>query len=242
MIVKAIIFDIYETLLNVTIHSPEDREELWQKLYARFFNKNSCISFQAFSEECDRLISWQHEQSKNRGVMFPEINWEEIVKLALPEVLKLRDNQFEDFIFQQSRVWHSVEMRRQTAEFLKFAINNGVVLGIASNCQNYTLRELEFALKQFDLSMDIFEPEICFYSFKYGFSKPNPHVFQILNARLERMGIKPHEIMMVGDSIENDIIQPRRFGWNWWLLSDSKLDLYDNSGNWDELKSKILMG
>lgn len=242
MATKAFIFDIYKTLLNVTIHTPEEREELWQKLYVRFFGKNAFISFQAFSEECDRLISWQHEQLKSRGIIFPEINWEEIVKLALPEVLNLKESEFDDFIFQQSRVWHSVEMQPEVADFLKFAKSKGAILGIASNCQNYTLRELEAALKQFGLSMGIFESDLCFYSYRYGFSKPNPHVFRILNIRLENMGIKPHETMMIGDSIENDILPSRQFNWDYWLINDIKLDLYENSGTWNELKSKIKMG
>ncbi|MCX7871918.1 MAG: HAD family hydrolase [Verrucomicrobiae bacterium] len=242
MKIKAIIFDIYKTLLDVIFHSPEQQEELWQELYTRFFNKKPFVSFQFFSQECDRLIGWHHEQLKNRGIIFPEVNWEEIVKLALPEVVNLRDDEFDEFIFLQSRVWHSVNMCSDAIDFLKFAKGNGIALGIASNCQNYTLREMQDALEKHGMSMNIFKSDLCFYSFKYGFSKPDPHVFCILTTMFEREDIKPHEILMVGDSIENDIIPARRFGWGWWLLSDSRLDLYENSGNWGMLKSKIQEG
>lgn len=242
MKIKAIIFDIYRTLLDVIIHTPERQEKLWQELYIRFFDKKPFISFQSFSKECDRLIAWHHEQLMKRGIMFPEVNWENIVKLALPEVLQLKEGEQEEFIFLQSRVWHSVEMYPGAEEFLKFVKENGALLGIASNCQNYTLREMRNVLEKHGLSMSLFNPDLCFYSFKYGFSKPNPHVFQLLNTRLEIVGVKPDEIMMVGDSIENDIIPARQFGWNWWLISDSKLDLYENSGTWGELKSRISVG
>ena len=58
----------------------------------------------------------------------------------------------------------------------------------------------------------MFDPELRFWSFENGFSKPDPHVFRILTARLEARGISPSETLMVGDRFDNDIEPARAHG------------------------------
>ena len=65
----------------------------------------------------------------------------------------------------------------------------------------------------------VFEPDLCFWSYRHGFSKPDPHVFRILTARLEARGLRPAEILMVGDRLDNDIEPARAHGWLTWRLA-----------------------
>jgi putative hydrolase of the HAD superfamily len=103
---------------------------------------------------------------------------------------------------------------------LKFLHQRGVVLGIESNCQPYTLLEMDEALSSVGLAMDIFEPRLRFLSFENGFSKPDPYVFRLLGARLRLLGIRPGEALVVGDHKVNDIAAARAQGFQTWHLTD----------------------
>ena len=61
--------------------------------------------------------------------------------------------------------------------------------------------------------MDLFERDLCVLSFEHGFSKPDPHVFRILTARLLAGGIRPGETLMVGDRLDNDILPEAAQEW-----------------------------
>jgi putative hydrolase of the HAD superfamily len=97
------------------------------------------------------------------------------------------------------------------------------------------LRELEKALATHALGMDLFESHLCFWSFEHGFSKPDPHVFQILTARFAALGISPREILMVGDRLDNDIEPAKAQGWRTWQFGPAA------DGDWAGLR-EILSG
>ena len=119
------------------------------------------------------------------------------------------------------------------AECLRELNAKGVLLGIASNSQAYTLRELETALQGAGLNLSTFDRDVRFWSFENGFSKPDPHVFRILTARLEARGFSPAETLMVGDRLDNDIEPARAFGWQTWhLVSKTQAG---QAGNWRDL-------
>jgi FMN phosphatase YigB (HAD superfamily) len=106
---------------------------------------------------------------------------------------------------------------------------------LASNAQAYTLRELDAALDGSGLSRAIFEPDLCFFSFAHGFSKPDPHVFRLLTARLRARGIPPHETLMVGDRLDNDIAPARTQGWQTWQLKSPPEPGAGPGGDWAAL-------
>jgi FMN phosphatase YigB (HAD superfamily) len=119
------------------------------------------------------------------------------------------------------------------AECLRQLNDRGVLLGIASNSQAYTLRELTTALHGPGLNLSMFDRELRFWSFENGFSKPDPHVFRILTARLETRGIRPAETLMVGDRLDNDIEPAQAQGWKTWHLVATRQS--GPSGNWPQL-------
>jgi hypothetical protein len=89
------------------------------------------------------------------------------------------------------------------------------------------------ALQGAGLNLSQFDREVRFWSFENGFSKPDPHVFRILTARLEARGIRPAETLMVGDRLDNDIEPAQAFGWQTWQLVPVKQNA--KSGNWHDL-------
>jgi FMN phosphatase YigB (HAD superfamily) len=97
------------------------------------------------------------------------------------------------------------------------------------------LHELDTALDSAGLSYRIFSTSLCFYSFDHGFSKPDPHLFRLLTVRLRARGISPHEILMVGDRMNNDIAPARAQGWQAWHFNTQGSAPGKPEGNWSQL-------
>ena len=122
---------------------------------------------------------------------------------------------------------------------LRRCVQRGIVLGIASNAQAYTLRELQVALKKARLNLGIFQADLTFWSFQNGFSKPDPYVFQTLRARLQNRRIASSETLMVGDREDNDLGPAKTVGWRIWQFSECSENA--NRGNWESL-ARFLFG
>ncbi len=217
MNIPAIIFDIYGTLLEVG-PPPADADARWQRLFANLLHSQTRLSRLDFYVATNRLIARHHEASRARGIPWPEVQWPAVVAEVLPELRRLSRAEQDEFLFRQVQTGHTPRMTAETAAALRALKQRHSLLGIASNAQAYTLRELREALTAHGLGMDLFERELCFWSFEHGFSKPDPHVFQILTARLETRGVRPAETLMVGDHYDNDIEPARAYGWRTWQL------------------------
>jgi FMN phosphatase YigB (HAD superfamily) len=126
------------------------------------------------------------------------------------------------------------------APVLRECVRRGILLGIVSNAQAYTLRELRLALNHASLDPAIFQADLTFWSFQHGFSKPDPHVFQILGARLQNRGIEISAALMLGDRADNDILPARAAGWRTWQFAATP----DGSsrGDWKVLAGALFEG
>lgn len=212
---RAFIFDVYGTLLEVG-SPPTDADQGWQELWRETFGTPAELSRLEFSVQCGRLIAERHARARERGIGYPEVCWPSIVTQALPALAQAPADRLESFILRQIALGHSVSLTLETVALLRWLASRQVLLGIASNAQAYTLRELRERLEAHGLGLDLFEPDLCFWSYEHGFSKPDPHVFQLLSARLEVRGISPAAAVMVGDRLDNDVEPARRHGWQTW--------------------------
>lgn len=82
--------------------------------------------------------------------------------------------------------------------------DRGFTLGIASN--------FDARLRRILAGHEVLAacPHV-FVSSEVGFAKPAQGYYRGVEARL---GVRPEEILIVGDDFENDVAAPRRFGWN----------------------------
>ena len=144
----------------------------------------------------------------------------------------------DEFLVRQVQASRTIELTAGTAALLRWLRERGLPLGIVSNAQAYTWRELELALAVHGLDLSLFERELCFLSFEHGFSKPDPHVFRILTARLEARGIRPAEILMVGDRLDNDIAPAQAHGWRVWHLTADDPGP-GPGGSWRKLRGRL---
>lgn len=234
MRIQAIIFDIYGTLLQVG-PAPPDGEDRWKRLWKETLGIEPPLTRLDFSMACNGVVRQHHQAAHARGIAYPEILWPAIVREVVPQLASVSSEQQEAFILGQIRTDHVVRMKKETAEALQH-LKAKYLLGIASNAQAYTLRELSEVLAEHRLSMNLFDPELCFWSFQHGFSKPDPHVFQILSIRLEARGISRNQILAVGDRLDNDIEPARAQGWQTWHLSGPSAE---NSGGWADLLAAV---
>ncbi|MBM3888198.1 MAG: HAD family hydrolase [Verrucomicrobia bacterium] len=233
MRIRAVIFDIYGTLLEVA-PPPADAEARWNGLWREHFSAEPRLSLAEFAAACEQVVARDHAAARAAGIEFPEIYWPDVVAETVSGLASLSGPQRDEFMFRHAQLLHTVRFAAGAAGTLRQLARDGCLLGLASNCQPYTVRELDLALASAGLARDIFTPALCFRSFEHGFSKPDPHVFRLLTVRLRTLGISPAETLMVGDRLENDIEPARAQGWQTWR-SASVTDA-GRVGNWQALR------
>ncbi len=241
--IKAVICDVYHTLLSVEVIPADEGDELWRQ-FSR--SRSRCERFPSL-DEIERAtaleIARRHAVRRAGGELFPEIDWPDVLAGVLPapasrwvtaEKLAIADG--------HARCLRRTALMPGAAPFLRRCAHGGLALGLASNAQAYTRRELRDALDAAGLSDDHFSPDLTFLSYERGFSKPSPAVFGWLSERLARRGIAPAETLMVGDRVDNDIAPAEAAGWKTWRLCPSApADESGCAGSWSAL-GKTLFG
>lgn len=217
---RAVIFDLYGTLLEIG-PPPADAPEQWDRLWQAMLGPHRRVTLPEFAAQCEEVITREHAAGRAAGVPHPEVLWPNIVGEVLPELARLTPGTRDEFLFQHSRLRQTLRLMPGAADALRHLNRSGVTLGLASNCQPYSLRALDAALWSAGLTRNLFAPDLCFFSFEHGFSKPDPHVYRLLGARLGAHGMSPSEVVMVGDRADHDIAPARAQGFQTWHLSAS---------------------
>jgi len=236
--VRAVIFDVYCTILEVG-PPPADAAERWLALWRETFASPARLGWVEFGAACRQVVAREHEAARGVGISRPEVYWPEVLGAVLPELAGLDPVGRDDFMLRQIGLGHTVRLMPGAEAVLRGLRRRGLRLGIASNAQPYTLRELGSALAGADLAMKLFDPGLIVWSFEHGFSKPDPHVFRILGARLRAVGITPADTLMVGDRPDNDIAPARAQGWQTWHLTAAP---GPDAGDWSQLAARLGLG
>lgn len=226
--VKAVIVDVYQTLLEVG-HYEGDRELAWTELCREYFGGSPEMTLEHLAERCRHLVSEDHAQAHHVGVVHPEVIWADVMRRALPAFASLPGERAEDFLFHHIQLLRTLSLAPDCTRLLRLCRERGIVLGIVSNAQPYTLRELDGLLRTGGESLEVFQRDLCVWSFENGFSKPDPYVFRLLAFRLQRRGIRPEETLVIGDRRDNDIEPSEAQGFQTWWINGSP------EGNWQAL-------
>jgi len=234
--IRAVIFDVYNTLLGVA-QPPPDAGLRWDALWRELFGACARLSLADFGADCARVVAREHACAKAAGIPHPEVFWPDIVAEVVPETAGLAERGRAEFVYRQMGLTRVVRLESHVATVLRGLHRGGRACGIASNAQAYTLRELDEALHAAGIAPGLFVPELCFWSFAHGFSKPDPHVFRLLTARLRARGVWPHETLMVGDRVDNDIEPARAQGWQTWQITATAAASWALLANWLEERS-----
>ena len=233
MKIRAVIFDIYNTLLEIGPPTAE-AETLWTELCRSALHAKPRLDLNRFGAACQKVIAREHAEARKSGIVYPEIFWPAVACEALPELARLKPNPLHNFLVKHAALQRSVRLMPGAASVLRALSREKKLLGLASNSQPYTLTELDGSLAGARLSRRIFKPELNFFSFEAGFSKPDPHVFRWLAARLGNFGVAAGETLIVGDRLDNDIepAHAQKFQ-TWHLTADSST--WTTDGDWKDL-------
>lgn len=194
---RAVLFDIYETLLTAIPLTPEARRCNLRLLASRYGIEPTLDLPEQFRSEVAR----RHQESP---FPYPEVDARKIWRCILPS---LRDpaafaEDYEDAVHPVRAVEGAKTVLRQLHEM-------NVLLGIVSNAQAYTHRLLERELGNVH---ECFDERLLGFSYQHLRAKPDPVLFQIAISPLIEHGCKPSDILMIGDSETNDIIPAQKLG------------------------------
>ena len=226
--VKAVIFDIYGTLL---ISSSGDidpatftEENMKKALEAGGFNLN-VINTAVYSFLLQQLpvkVASNQQELKLKGHPYPDIDifkvWNEMLAEAEREGLMQRSGMESlaetILVFEvlSNRVFPMPGMR-ETLQKLK---EKNIPLGIVSNAQFYTPILMNYFLTgQVHPSqhIDLFEPELSVFSYKELKAKPDVALFEkFIPGLKEKYGILPEETVFVGNDMLKDVYTAKNAG------------------------------
>ena len=230
--VKAVIFDIYGTLLvsaagDVGPDSAEDDESAFSMALADGgWDAVSGVVAGTWllREEIDKI----HADKKGAGILYPEIDilqvWQRVLlrlgfRTGEQELEKIRLTAL-SYECRINPVWPMPGLY-ETIACLR---DSGIIMGVLSNAQFYTPLLFEFFSKS-SLPGLGFNDDLLLFSYKEGRGKPSMELFTCLDERLRLMGIEPEQVLFVGNDMLKDIRPARAVGWKSALFAGDRRSL-----------------
>lgn len=206
--IRAVVFDLYGTLLisdaggerSCPEPDPEGMPELGDGLR--------------------KTIARHHKRRRAEGVPFPEVEirevWAEAMAAGGFPVPGRED--LERIILEHECRVHPVWPMPGAIELLGDLRARGMVMGIISNAQFYTLPVMEglFGAGLDDLG---FHPDLRVFSFEEGEGKPSLRLFETLRDSAAALGIDPSEIFYLGNDWKKDVLPARAVGFRTGLFA-----------------------
>jgi len=224
--IKAVIFDIYGTLLNTELCSLHDSLE-FQKAQVAAIKKvakehGMFFSAREFREKLMAEIRLQHGKDKDRGIKYPEVRIEELFSSVFQR-MKIVGNP-KALALEYYNICEGTSLYEGAKSVLAWLRNNNIPAGIHSNAQFYTEIDLKKKLGNID---ELFESSLIFYSYIPRISKPEEKFFEMLITGLARFEIKPKQTLFVGNDMRNDIFASYQHGFKTCLTINNKTVMRD---------------
>ena len=213
--IKGMIFDCYGTLID--INTDEDDYYTYDAVSKWLKYKGVQIDPDPLRSEYNSKIKDKMEASSER---YPEVRVEEIFAEICNEN-SIWENDTMSLGIETSMVFRSASLRRlrpfqESLEILKRY--KDIPMCLVSNGQRvFSEKELRF------LGLYEFFDHLIFSS-DVRYKKPDQRIFRIA---LERMELKPEEVLSFGDTLENDIIVPQEMGMKAMHIYDAWQSLLD---------------
>lgn len=202
MKIKAIVFDLYGTLID--IETDESMEEIYRAI-ANF------LTYEGIDLDPGtvRNLYWQimRQQKDNRHENYPEISvfsiWNELLRKQAVTSSPRRKHLAQVLI----KIFRGVSRKR-------LALYPNVRMVLEALCAEYPLALVSDAQREFALpemrTMDLngFFPRAVLSS-DYGFRKPDPRLFK---AALDLLKVRPKQAIYIGNDMYRDIYGAGRLG------------------------------
>ncbi|HWQ18346.1 MAG TPA: HAD family hydrolase [Methanotrichaceae archaeon] len=198
--VKGFIFDCYNTLLDVK--TDEDSLDTYKPVSNWLIYQGVRISPEEFMTEFKRMIG---TEMATRWEKYPEIKIESIFGRICKQHALWNIDEITMGV-ETSRTFRAGSLRKidvlhPSVRLLKEL--EGYPMCIVSNAQRvFTEPEIEYL----DLAKYF---KFIIYSSDFGHKKPDPRIFL---AAARQLGLKPEEVMSIGDTFDNDIAPASKLG------------------------------
>lgn len=240
--IRAVIFDVYGTLINYWRPGLDDKEQRPHFLKAACREVADRFGFSEFlidmnPEEAPEktlydlyhgCIALCHENAVKKGHGFPETKIEEVWSLILL-MLKRRGYDPEKALpgesgdagryFAYTYNFYSLgrELYPGVVDALTALKKNNIVLGIVSNAQFYTPIDLTLLVRDqsrgaYDDFNELFDPDLTFFSYEYNVAKPDTFLFRHLYDALYEYQILPQQTLFAGNDLVLDIEPAQQAG------------------------------
>lgn len=230
--IKAVIFDIYGTLIRLDTGDLDDSLKKEKKLIRAMDRLKRKYGIKGPSKDILRMYVNQirrvHKTKEGLGISYPEVKIDNIWKSVLRGVGHRAGIKR---IFKIAYDFHDFSGERRlydnTAYLLKELKGRGIKAGIVSNSQFYTeidmLRLLRRELRIHSI-YELFDKPLVFYSYRVGCSKPNMKSFNLLKRRLRKFRIRNSEVLYVGNDMLKDIYPAKKAGFKtcWFINKETK--------------------
>lgn len=233
---KAVLFDIYGTLLVsgtgdigvVAGGSPGDAAE--EACAAVGLERVGCPGDEVVAG-LKSQIQASHAAARTCGIEYPEVEitqiWERTVQ-ALARRGKLAGSFAK---LDPRRLSVEYEARSNptwtmpgAVETLAALRDQGLLIGIVSNAQFFTLELTELLLGGSRRALGI-DPELEFYSYRFGEGKPSERMYEAARRRLNQRGVAPEETLYIGNDLLNDVRPANRVGFRSALFAGDRRSL-----------------
>lgn len=206
--IRAVLFDLYGTLfvsgageVGTTAETSTD-----QRLLAAIRN--------------------HHEEAFASGIDYPEVDILAIWRNLAGGDESLVEMRALDHEWRSNPVWPMPG----AADMLRALRGRGLLLGIVSNAQFFTPPLFEALLGEDAESLG-FDEAACAWSYILRRAKPSPIVYQHAMKAWAQRGIRPGEILMVGNDMRNDVLAAAGCGLRTALFAGDARSLRLRSGS-----------
>jgi len=222
--VKGILFDVYGTLL---ISRSGDRDS-----HAVSHNQKRVLTGvlrrygiagtpENLMDSLRRAIENDHDSRRQKGIDHPEVD---IVRIW-QNVLGTDDTAWvKRFALEYEMVVNPVYPMPGLADLLSACRGQELLLGIISNAQFYTPRLLEGLLGA-SLDRCGFDPQLTFFSYRFGSAKPSCFMFELAAEIFSHRGIPAASVLYVGNDMCNDILPAKTVGFQTALFAGDRRSL-----------------
>ncbi|MBD3322601.1 MAG: hypothetical protein GF350_15985 [Chitinivibrionales bacterium] len=278
--IRAVIFDVYGTLINYWRPGFTDKETKNRSLLEAFKKTVSYFDAGPYLEKMNSghpveitvrdlyhgLIALKHEQGKEKGVEYPEVKIENIWMIIIMMLKRY------GYIPEERGLGNERQLAKCMAYYYNFhAIGGGlfprvteclqslkrqnIILGILSNAQFYTPIDLTLLFRdqsqgEIDDYLELFDDDLCFFSYTDGIAKPGGHMFRKLFDVLYEYHVLPSQTVFAGNDLLLDIHPAQEAGMRTaFFTGDSNCAFVHDLGGrivpdisfspWDGLSSRI---
>lgn len=211
--VRVILFDVYGTLLISAsgdieaAHVPDPERFFTEAVHAAGLRAKG-----ALGAKLREKIQHRHALARAAGSDYPEVDilslWRELAEELLIDVPD--EQQLGRLAIEYEGRVNPVWAMPGFPEVVS-ALSPHLARGVVSNAQFYTPLALEVVADQ-SLAQLGFRPDYCAWSYACGVAKPSPRLLGSVLAVLARDGIRPDQVVMVGNDMIKDVAPARALG------------------------------